>query len=227
MGHWPQKSLCSQLSFAAPERREASQHVISPFGGKAGTQIWGKMEYSLVSGVQPGECGVQPGEWSPLCTSLGVLLPPSTSPNSAGNTCPISPALPLQGRCGWCCLGLWQELLFFFCLFRATPMSCGGSQAGGLRATAASLHYSHSNARSRIEPATSWFLVGCFNHWAMMGTPAVTSLRSPFWSPHSLVPLGHSLKSEPRTPWAWTPFHQISAHSSVIQRAGNMNDKEN
>ena len=37
----------------------------------------------------------------------------------------------------------------FFCLFRTTPMACGGSQARGLiGAAAASLHQSHSNAGS-------------------------------------------------------------------------------
>ena len=44
---------------------------------------------------------------------------------------------------------------FFFCLFRATPAACGGSQARGpLRATAASLRHSHSNSRSkrRLQP---------------------------------------------------------------------------
>ena len=46
---------------------------------------------------------------------------------------------------------LREQNLFFsfplsFCLFRATPEAHGGSQAGGrIRATAASLHQSHSN----------------------------------------------------------------------------------
>ena len=56
---------------------------------------------------------------------------------------------------------------FVFCLFRATPTAYGVSQARGLiRATAAGLHQSHSNARSLthgvrpgVEPKTSWFLV--------------------------------------------------------------------
>ena len=38
---------------------------------------------------------------------------------------------------------------FFNCLFRATPVAYGGSQARRpIRATAASLRHSHSNARS-------------------------------------------------------------------------------
>ena len=69
------------------------------------------------------------------------------------------------------------------CLFRATPIPYGGSQARGpIRAIAAGLHHSHSNVGSEphlwhtpqahsntgslthwtrpgIEPATSWFLV--------------------------------------------------------------------
>ena len=41
-------------------------------------------------------------------------------------------------------------LLFFFCLFRATPATYGGSQAKGLiGAIAAGLHHSHGNARSK------------------------------------------------------------------------------
>ena len=44
----------------------------------------------------------------------------------------------------------WELLLFFiFCLFRATPTAYGSSQAmGQIRAVAAGLHHSHSNARS-------------------------------------------------------------------------------
>ena len=83
--------------------------------------------------------------------------------------------------------------LFYFCLFRAAPTAYGGSQASGwIRAVAASLHYSHSNAgskpclwrtpqltampdplthwvRSGIKPASSWILVGFANHWATTG----------------------------------------------------------
>ena len=40
-------------------------------------------------------------------------------------------------------------LFFFFLLFRAVPTAYGGSQAWGpIRATAASLHHSHSNSGS-------------------------------------------------------------------------------
>ena len=47
--------------------------------------------------------------------------------------------------------------LFFFCLFRATPAACGGSQARGIiGAVAASLcqSQSHSNAgcKLRVQP---------------------------------------------------------------------------
>ena len=42
-------------------------------------------------------------------------------------------------------------ILFYFCFFRATPVAYGSSQARGLiRAIAAGLHYSHSNARSEL-----------------------------------------------------------------------------
>ena len=82
-------------------------------------------------------------------------------------------------------LSRFQCHLFFglFCLFRATPVAYGGSQARGrIGAIAGGLHYSHSNAGSkpflgpvpqltampdplptergqRSNPATSWFLV--------------------------------------------------------------------
>ena len=59
---------------------------------------------------------------------------------------------------GFCCsffLSFFLSLflpffLFFLCLFRATPMAHGSSQARGpIGATAAGLHHSHSNARSK------------------------------------------------------------------------------
>ena len=72
---------------------------------------------------------------------------------------------------------------FLFCLFRATPATYGGSQARGLiGATDASLHHSHSNARSLIhqarpgiEPTTSCFLVGFVS-----AAPQQELLVSPF-----------------------------------------------
>ena len=40
--------------------------------------------------------------------------------------------------------------IYLFCLFRTTSMAYGGSQARGrIRATAAGLHHSHSNIRSK------------------------------------------------------------------------------
>ena len=74
-----------------------------------------------------------------------------------------------------------------FCLFRATSMAYGGSQARGLiRAAATGLHHSHSHTRFElslrptpqlmaaldplprvrpgIEPASSWILVGFVNY---------------------------------------------------------------
>ena len=46
----------------------------------------------------------------------------------------------------------WLQVnTFFFGLFRAAPMAYGGSQAWSqIRAVAASLHHSHSNARSEL-----------------------------------------------------------------------------
>ena len=48
-----------------------------------------------------------------------------------------------------CCLFFFLFLFFHLVFFRAVPSAYGGYQARGLiGATAASLHYSHSNARS-------------------------------------------------------------------------------
>ena len=42
------------------------------------------------------------------------------------------------------------QFLFLFCLFRATPMACGGSQSRSqIGAVAPGLHQSHSNTRSK------------------------------------------------------------------------------
>ena len=51
-------------------------------------------------------------------------------------------------------LVVWDDLFFFFGLFRATPMAYGGSQARDqIGAAADSLCHSHSNVGS--EPALS------------------------------------------------------------------------
>ena len=63
---------------------------------------------------------------------------------------------------------LFFFFFFFFFFFWSTPAACGSSQARGrIKATAAGLHYSHSNAgslthwvRPDIKPASSWMLVG-------------------------------------------------------------------
>ena len=102
------------------------------------------------------------------------------------------------------CASSWLLYFYFFpffflvfCLFRASPMAYGDSQARGwIRAVAAGLHHSHSHsscgiramsvictathinvgslihwARPGIKPAFSWILVSFVNHWAMTGTP--------------------------------------------------------
>ena len=71
-----------------------------------------------------------------------------------------------------------------FLLFIAVLAAFGSSQARRrIRATAAGLHHSHSNAgslthwgRSGIEPMSSWILVGFTNRWAMKGTPRIFPL---------------------------------------------------
>ena len=48
-------------------------------------------------------------------------------------------------------MSLEYILFFFFCLFRATPMAYGGSQARGqIGVVAAGLHHSHINVRSKL-----------------------------------------------------------------------------
>ena len=84
---------------------------------------------------------------------------------------------------------------FFFCLFRATPVTYGGSQARSrigavaagstshaqqhrIPATFATYTTAHPHARSLthwarqgVEPASSWMLVSFVNCWATTGTP--------------------------------------------------------
>ena len=93
--------------------------------------------------------------------------------------------------------------IYFVCLFvfsRAAPVAYGSSQARGLiGAVATGLYQSQSNSGSKphlrptpdgntrslthwvrpeIKPATSWFLIGFVNHWAMTGTPQPCSFYS-------------------------------------------------
>ena len=57
---------------------------------------------------------------------------------------PYDPAIPRPGY-----MSKEMKLLSFFGLFRAVPTAYGSSQARGrIRATAATLHHSHSNSRS-------------------------------------------------------------------------------
>ena len=107
--------------------------------------------------------------------------------------CPIDNSLSLIAF--WHSRMFQIHLFFFFFLFRAVSMAYGSSQARGLTgATASSQCHSHSSARSephlqptsqlmampwnlthwarpRIEPASSWILIGFVNHWAMKGIP--------------------------------------------------------
>ena len=100
---------------------------------------------------------------------------------------------------------------FFFFFFRAAGAACGSSQAGGrgwMKATAASLHHSHSKARSLthwarvgIEPASSWILVGFFSaepQWELLTTTIFirkgqhpdTSSKNKEWPEVSPIVLG-------------------------------------
>ena len=102
-----------------------------------------------------------------------------------------------QGRQNEVNIGTDPPLLFF-CIFRAIPVAHGGFQARGwIRAVAASLHHSNSNARFEPHPRptpqlTETLILNplreardqtcvlkdtsqiCF-HWAMTGTPGTDS----------------------------------------------------
>ena len=105
--------------------------------------------------------------------------------------------MQLKGKLGTC---LVSYTVFFFLLFRSTPMAYGSLQARGqIGAIAAGLHYSHSHAGSepslqptsqltatldplthwegpRIKPTFSWILVRFVFHWVTTGTP-----HTQFW----------------------------------------------
>ena len=89
------------------------------------------------------------------------------------------------------------NFFFLFFLFRTIPVPYGSSQTRGqIRATAASLHHSHSNVgyvcdlhhnhsntrslthwgRPGIEPTSSWILVLFVNSWVMKGMICIVSL---------------------------------------------------
>ena len=70
------------------------------------------------------------------------------------------------------------ETFFFFCLFRATSVVYGGSQARGwIGAALAGLHYSHSNARSELclTYTTAHSNAGSLTHWARPGIEPASS----------------------------------------------------
>ena len=92
--------------------------------------------------------------------------------------------------------GVFLFFFFVFCLFRAAPAAHGGSQARVLSnwscccwptpqppatpdpSQICDLHHSSRQhwilnplSEARIEPVSSWLLVGFVNYWAMTGTP--------------------------------------------------------
>ena len=87
------------------------------------------------------------------------------------NNIPATVFNSLENQALWSLLHFSESqnalFLYFFFFFRATLVAYGSCQARGQSgAVAASLHHSHSNARSLthwvrpgIETATSWFLV--------------------------------------------------------------------
>ena len=80
---------------------------------------------------------------------------------------------------------LWHmhKFVFFFLLFRATPMAYGGSQSRGwIRATAAGLCHSHSNARSepRLWPTPQLMATSepSPNEWGQGSNPQLRGSRT-------------------------------------------------
>ena len=82
---------------------------------------------------------------------------------------------------------------FFFHLFRAAPVTYGGSQARGWIGAIATAAYTtaHSNAGSLthwaspgIKPTSSRILVRFINHWATTGTPMLNqqNFNQQMWS---------------------------------------------
>ena len=88
----------------------------------------------------------------------------------------------------WAAPRLRSQLAFFF---SAAPTAYGGSQARVCTGAAtASLHHSHSKARSLtpwtrpgIKPASSWILISFLTHWATKGTPQLAFLPLPPQTP--------------------------------------------
>ena len=82
---------------------------------------------------------------SPTSSLLPKLLPPNGI--TQFNT---SVQLMLLGGCRWKYFVTGKGFLHFFCLFRASPMAYGGSQARGqIGAVAAGQNHSHSNVGSK------------------------------------------------------------------------------
>ena len=104
----------------------------------------------------------------------------------------LSQSFLLLRTCGL----FWFSFCFVFCLFRASAMAYGVSQARGrIGARATNLHHSHSNVGSQpclcptyttahgnvrslshwakpgIKPASSWIPVKCLTHWSTTGIP--------------------------------------------------------
>ena len=80
----------------------------------------------------------------------------------------------------WCWASFHMLIIIIIiCLFRDAPMAYGGSQARGwIRAVAAGLYDSHSNARSKLclQPyTTAHGNTGSLTHWVRPGIKASSS----------------------------------------------------
>ena len=124
----------------------------------------------------------------------------------------------------WLYVNKGSFLSFFFCLFRATLMAYGSLKARGrIRAAAAGLHHSHSNARSlthwvgpRIEPVSSWIPVGLFTTEPQLELPFLFSFSFiAIFFKYRFVLVAKKKKRKKKDPTALLPIEHCSWAFSV------------
>ena len=113
-----------------------------------------KIPQSPVSGLYQNHRGVmhKPGNWT-FGLYRRIHGKEKGSKETAGKTCPV----------------IQQPLFIYFGLFRAAPQHTEVPRLG-VQSELKLPALTHG-AKSGIEPASSWMLVGFTNHWATMATP--------------------------------------------------------
>ena len=129
----------------------------------------------------------------PECADIS--LGQSTGSKTAGQR--LCAFVNLIDNCQNVCLGdvnNFHSYNFFFGLYRTASAAHGGSQARGpIEAVAAGLHHSSQQrqildalSEARVEPASSWILVGFINHCATTGTPVPITYDKRACFPHTV-----------------------------------------